>query len=60
MTGTGLIIIVVMAILKWFGVAFDESQAAIQIGNALSFVGWTLTLVGQIRRKDLSIGLFRK
>ncbi len=59
MTGTGLVVLLITYALQWLGVSFDQNQIAIIVKDVVEVVGWVLTIWGQLRRKDLSMGLFR-
>lgn len=59
MTGTGLIVIAATYFLGLFGIIPADGQILQIISNVTSVAGWILTIVGQIRRADLSWGLFR-
>jgi len=60
MTGVGLVVVLVETLAKLFGFEFPEGSVAEAINGAVSFVGFVLLVVGQLRRKDLRLGLFRR
>jgi hypothetical protein len=59
LTGTGLIVVIVTELLRAFGV---ENTGGVQeaVVGLLTFIGWVALVYGQLRRKDLSWGIFRK
>lgn len=59
MTGTGLLVLLVTYALQWLGVQFDANQVTVIVKDVLEVGGWVLTIVGQLRRKDLSMGIFK-
>lgn len=67
MTGVGLAVIVITTILNFFGIVPAVDQVSKIIGDILTViddcaivVGWLLTIWGQLRRTDLTFGLWRK
>lgn len=60
MTGTGMIITVLVFGAQWLGINFDQSTATVFVKDAVEVIGIVLAVWGQLRRKDLSMGLFRK
>lgn len=67
MTGVGLAVIIITTILNFFGIVPAVDQVSKIIGDILTVVddcaivvGWLLTIWGQLRRTDLSFGLWRK
>ena len=60
MTGTGLIVIIATYVLAWFNIIPADGQLNQIVLDGATVIGWILTIVGQIRRADLSVGLFRK
>ena len=59
LTGTGLLILVLAWSLSFFGITTDETQIAIVIHAIAICMGWAMTIIGQLRRKDMSFGIFR-
>lgn len=60
MTGTGLIITVAQVLFAAFGVEYDPESLAAAANGLVTFIGFILVVWGQLRRKDLKFGLFRK
>ena len=60
MTGIGLVIVLVEMILKFLGVELPEGSVAKIINDLVSGIGGVLVIWGQLRRKDLSLGFWRK
>lgn len=67
MTGVGLAVIIITTILNFFGIVPAVDQVSKIIGDILTViddcaivVGWLLTIWGQLRRTDLTFGLWRK
>lgn len=61
MAGTGGAIVVILnAIFPLFGIEVPEGSVEAALEGFLNVVGFILLIVGQVRRKDLSIGLIRK
>lgn len=46
--------------LNWFGITPDVGSVGAVINAAVIVVGWVMIIVGQLRRKDLKLGLIRK
>ncbi len=59
LTGSGLLVLILTYVLQWLGVQFDANQLTVIIKDALEIAGWLMAIIGQLRRKDLSMGLFR-
>ena len=59
-TGIGVIITVLDAILPLVGVRLEPGTVSSAINGIVSFVGFILLVWGQVRRKDLKYGFFRK
>lgn len=60
MTGSGMLALVLGTILSWLGVNADSSQLAGWVDSIISVVGLAMLIIGQLRRKDLKLGLIRK
>lgn len=60
MTGVGITFLIIKAVLTYFGIEFEESMIYDVIGGFLVAFGWLFTIWGQLRRGDVSWGLFRK
>lgn len=60
MTGTGLMVLVIVAVLKSLGFDIDEGTVTETVTSVAQIVGVVLALYGQYRRKDLKFGLLRK
>jgi hypothetical protein len=60
MAGVGWLALILGAIIRYFGYEVAEEELALFAGSIIQFVGITLAFVGQVRRKDLVYGIFRK
>lgn len=63
MTGAGVItgfLPLIMLALSFFGVDVAEEQVVSALNGLLGFISLILLIVGQVRRKDLEFGIFRK
>jgi nucleoside permease NupC len=67
MTGVGLAVVIITTVLNFFGIVPAVDQVSQIVGDILTIVsdcavvvGWLLTIWGQLRRTDLTFGLFRK
>jgi hypothetical protein len=58
--GSGLYIIIITAILNYFGITSDVGTITAVVTNAVTVFGWVLLIIGQLKRKDLTLGLVRK
>ena len=59
MTGTGIAITLIEYALSAMNVTFDAGSVSAAVNGLISFVGLLLVVWGQIRRKDLTFGMFR-
>jgi len=60
MTGVGAIITVTEGLLKMFGVEIPDGSVSAGVNGLVSFVGLVFLVWGQVRRKDLNLGIIRK
>lgn len=60
MTGTGIVITLIEYALTVFNVKFDSGSVAAAINGLITFVGFIFVVWGQLRRKDLTLGMFRQ
>ena len=60
MTGVGLVVYVVSIILTWFGIAVDTTEITGFVNSLVNIIGFALMIAGQLRRKDLIGGIYRK
>lgn len=60
MTGTGLLVLVIGSLLGWLGVDFSESQVVELTTKIIEISALLWVIYGQLRRKDLSWGFWRK
>lgn len=58
--GTGWVVIIVMWLLNYLGLEADEGTITAAVEAALVVFGFVAALIGQLRRRDLQYGLFRK
>lgn len=58
--GVGAVVILVESLLRFIGVDFPEGSVSEAINGLVVFGGLVLLVVGQLQRKDLKYGLFRK
>lgn len=59
-TGSGLLVLIVEALLHTFGITPDAGSVAAVVNAAIIALGWITLIVGQLTRKDLHFGLIRK
>lgn len=59
MTGTGLAIIAVEYLLTAMNISFEAGSVAAFVNGIVTVVGFVWIVWGQLRRKDLSWGMFR-
>ena len=60
MAGTGVVITLIESVLKLFGIDFPDGSVGQAVNGAVAILGLVLLVVGQLRRKDLNMGFFRK
>ena len=60
MTGSGLLTMGLGLLLHWLGVNVETSQIAGWVDSIINVVGLVMLIIGQLKRKDLTFGLFRK
>jgi len=60
LTGIGVVIMVVQTVLTLLNVQFAPGSVELAINGLFAFIGFLAIVFGQLRRKDLSFGLFRK
>ena len=60
MTGSGLIALFIATLLGWLGINAETSQIVGWADSILSVFGLILLVWGQLRRKDLDWGFWRK
>lgn len=60
MTGSGMIVVALTWLLSHFGVNIEENQVLLAVNGLIQVVGVGMTIWGQLRRKDLHMGLIRK
>ena len=60
MTGSGLLTIALGTVLGWLGVNAEASQLAGWVDAIVKLAGLIMLVIGQLRRKDLSWGFWRK
>lgn len=60
MAGTGLVITILALASKYFQLDVDEGQITEGVEAVAQGVGFILVIIGQIRRRDLKMGLIRK
>lgn len=59
LAGSGILALVVAEVLRWGGID-NIGDPASAFDGLLTFIGWVALIYGQLRRKDLTIGFFRK
>lgn len=59
-TGVGAIITVLEAVSRWLGLELPEGSLSNAVNGVVSVVGLAMVVWGQLRRKDLKMGLVRK
>jgi hypothetical protein len=60
MAGTGTIVLVLSTFFKVTGIDVDDKQLTEVVTAALMVLGFVLSTVGTLRRKDLKYGFLRK
>lgn len=60
MTGVGAVVTIVVLVLKMLGIEVAETDVERSVEGFIAIVGVLALIYGQIRRKDLKFGLFRK
>jgi hypothetical protein len=60
MTGTGMIVTAVAAILGHFHIVLDNDTITALVKDIIEIGGIVLMVIGQLRRKDLVAGVIRK
>lgn len=60
LAGTGTYIIVIESVLKLFGFEFPEGSVGDAVNGLVVFLAFVLLVIGQLRRRDLHLGLIRK
>jgi len=58
--GAGLYTFVLVLVARWFGIDLDEGDATEIITSSITLISFILLIWGQLARKDLMFGLFRK
>jgi hypothetical protein len=51
---------VLVLVARWFGIDLDEGDATEIITSSITLISFILLIWGQLARKDLMFGLFRK
>lgn len=59
-TGIGAIVMVVEYLAKLSGFELPDGSIANAVNGLVSFIGLVMIVWGQLRRKDLRYGIFRK
>lgn len=60
MTGLGGLITIVFTVLRLFGIEVPDEAAAKLTEAVATIIGIALLVYGQLRRKDVEYGIFRK
>ena len=60
MTGTGMLVLLIEYGLHYFGIEISQGSIIEFVNGIIVILGFTLSMIGQLRREDLSFGLFRK
>lgn len=60
MTGTGMIVLIVALIANLSGLDFDDKQITETAEATILLFGFGLSVIGQLMRRDLTWGMFRK
>lgn len=60
MTGSGMLVLVLVSVAQFAGINFDETTASILVRDVLEVLGIVFAIWGQLRRKDLSFGFWRE
>lgn len=59
-TGLGVVVLVLEQLAKLVGLELPEGSVGSAVNAVVQVVGFVLLVVGQLRRKDLKLGLVRK
>ena len=60
MTGTGITIVLIETILRVMGIEFPDYSVTETVNGIISAGGFVFLVWGQMRRKDITWGIFRK
>lgn len=60
MAGVGWVTVVLSYVLSYLGVNAEYSEIAGWANNIIGVAGLAMVIIGQLRRKDLFLGLWRK
>lgn len=60
MTGTGIVVYIIGLVLFHSGINFDAGQLEGAVQGAFTLGGFLMMIWGQVSRKDLSWGFWRK
>jgi len=59
MAGTGMIVALLAYVARWQGLDLDEANLTENVVRLMEVVGYIMAIFGQVKRKDLNMGLFR-
>lgn len=60
LAGSGTYVLVIEMVLRLFGVDFTDDSVTGAVNGLIVFIAFVLLVIGQLRRKDLHLGLIRK
>lgn len=60
MAGSGLFVVIIASVLNAFGITPEPGTIEHVVASLVVIGGWLAIIFGQLRRKDLKLGLFRK
>lgn len=60
MTGSGMIVVAISWVLNHFGIQIGNDQVTAFVNGLIQAIGVIMTVYGQLKRKDLHMGLIRK
>lgn len=58
--GAGTYVLVIETVLRLVGLELPDGSVAAAVNGLVVFLGFVLLIIGQLRRKDLHLGLIRK
>jgi hypothetical protein len=60
LTGSGMLVLLVTNLLAHFNIILGDGQAEQLVTAVLDLAGIVMAIWGQLRRPDLTMGMFRK
>lgn len=60
LAGSGILILMLEAVLGAFGITTEPGTVDAVLNSAIVAGGWLMIIIGQLRRKDLLLGIVRR